>query len=249
MNFNFLNIPFYPIKSLKFMFTDKKILALSFAPVFIGIVCYFFIGRYIFTDLNSLGSEYLKQHFQRTTWPSYIFFTLLSVFFIFLLNWTFFILVSIISSPFNQFISSLVADKYRVNVFVDNSFLVQLKYLPKNLITEIVKMIFIFLFIFLSLVISFLFPPLSFLITALVLALSFVDYSWSRNSFNLQMCFRDLSSNFLTYILGGSCFILLISIPFLNILFLPLAVVFFTVSHCEKKRTINYLDCLQYNTM
>ncbi len=228
----FLKIPYLFFKSLDIMKSDKKIIMISIVPVFIGFVCYYFLGSYVFGDLFKMGEQYISQKFQVDGWVSTLLFSLISILFAVLVNWTFFIFVSVIAAPFNDLISSRVEKKYKPNnVLLDSEGF--FKGLPRIFKNEAKKVAFVILLSVVNIIIGFIFPPVSFLIGALILAISFIDYSWSRNNLEFSVCFKNIKTGFLSYLLGGIMFMFLISIPILNLFFLPFAVVFFTVIYCE----------------
>lgn len=228
-----LKVPYLFFKSIDILKSDKKIIFLSLIPVAIGFLCYYFLGGYVFGDLKTIGIEYLSQYVDMTGWVGSIFKGILAVLFAVLVNFTFFIFVSIIAAPFNDLISARVEKVYGTSQLEDQSFADTLKKLPTIAKNEGKKIFFIVLISIINIIISFFFPPASFLLAGLILAISFVDYSWSRNELTFGDCFGDLKKGFLAYLLGGVAFMLLISIPIINLFFLPLAVVFFTVIYCE----------------
>lgn len=228
-----LKLPFILFKSLDMLKSDKKIILFSFIPILIGFICYYFIGNYVFTDLFQLGQAYIKDHFEITGWISNLIYGLLIIFFGIFVNFTFFIFISIISGPFNDIISSLVAKKYNLNEVAEDEFGSMLKRLPKIIKNEVKKIFFLVLLSILNIVLSFFMPPLSLMIAGMLFAISFLDYSWSRKNFEFSACISDLKKGFLPYLAGGIIFIFLVSIPVLNLFFLPLSVIFFTVIHYE----------------
>jgi len=228
-------IPFYFIKSLSIIKSEKKIILFGAIPILIGILSYYFLGKLIFGDLYSLGNEYIKSHFQTSTWMNTLFFSLMTIIFFFLINWTFFIFVSIIASPLNDIISSLVDKHYNLDQSYKFKLSLLIKKLPKILINEIKKILLILILSILNFILSFIFAPASFLLAGFILSISFIDYSWSRNDLDFKQCLNDLKKNFFLYLLSGAIFMVFISIPLLNLLFLPFAVVYFTVIYCETK--------------
>ncbi|EQC44736.1 EI24 domain-containing protein [Bacteriovorax sp. Seq25_V] len=228
----FLKVPYLFFKSLDIMKSDKKIIMISVIPVVIGFICYYFLGSYIFGDLFKLGEQYLAEKFQVEGWVSTLLFSLISIMFAVLVNWTFFIFVSVIAAPFNDLISSRVEKIYRPSIETKDSEGFW-KGLPKVFKNEAKKVAFVIFLSVINIIIGFIFPPVSFLLGALILAISFIDYSWSRNNLEFGLCFQNMRHGFLSYLLGGILFMFLISIPVLNLFFLPFAVVFFTVIYCE----------------
>jgi CysZ protein len=202
-------------------------------PVLLGFVCYYFLGSYVFGDLQVMGKEYLSKHMDTTGWIGNVFFGLITILFAVFMNFTFFIFVSVIAAPFNDLISSRVERIYSKTQDDGQGFSEMMKKLPATIKNELKKVGFIIILSIINVIVSFAFPPASFLLAGLILAISFVDYSWSRNEMTFGECFGDLKKGFLPYLFGGIAFLFLIAIPILNLFFLPLAVVFFTVIYCE----------------
>ncbi len=226
-----LKVPYYFFKSVDFLKSDRKVMLLSTIPVLIGLICYYFLGAYVFGDLKQLGTEYLSQYVDMSGWMGSLFTWIIAIVFAIVINFTFFVFVSVIASPFNDLISERIAELYGVDPEGSNE--VMIKKLPRVLVNEFKKVLIIISISILNIAISFIFPPLSFVIAGLLLAVSFVDYSWSRKEMKVQACKEDFKRGVFVYTIGGMGFLFLISIPVLNLFFLPLAVVFFTTLHLE----------------
>ena len=86
-------------------------------------------------------------------------------------------------------------------------------------------------FIILSLIFGYIpiLTPISILITVLLLAMGFIDYSWSRHDISFSDCKIDLRRNFLSYAIGGGVFMVIVSVPIINIIVPSLATSYFTV--------------------
>src|SRR5690606_24907233 len=80
--------------------------------------------------------------------------------------------------------------------------------------------------------------PVSVIISATLLAIGFLDYSWSRHDMKLGECISDLRASFMSYVLGGIVFLFLIAVPVLNLFLLPYAVVYFTVLYADGRKAI-----------
>lgn len=228
-----LKVPYLFFKSLDIMKSDKRVIMFGMIPVLLGFTCYYFLGTYVFGDLQAMGKDYISQHVDTAGWVGNVFLGLITVLFAVFMNFTFFIFVSVIAAPFNDLISSRVEKIYAKTEDNSQGFSEMMKKLPTTLKNEAKKIGFIILLSIINVIIGFIFPPASFLLAGLIFAISFVDYSWSRNEMTFGECFGDLKKGFLAYLLGGILFLFLIAIPILNLFFLPLAVVFFTVIYCE----------------
>ena len=234
-----LKIPSLLLRSLVLILTKKKILLLSSLPILLGILFYIYFGHWFFGSLQEMAREFFKQYSDQISKYTSFFSLIFGALFIIITNWTFFIFVSIISAPFNDLLGKEIETLYQSNneketkKFSFKSFYNDCLNIFKN---EFKKILFLgTLFIF-GIICGFVFPPLSFIITSLMFSISFVDYSWSRNDFSFKDCLSHLKKNIFTYVFAGILFTFLISIPFLNLFFLPIAVVFFTLLFCEINR-------------
>ena len=231
----FLKVPYLFLKSFQVIKSDRKIMFYGMIPIAIGLTCYYFLGNYVFTDLYDMGKVWIQGKIEVGDWLGDVLIWVLGILFALFMNFTFFIFVSIFASPFNDLISTRVEEIYIGKNEDDEPFSRMLKKVPTILKNEAKKIGFIALLAIVNLIIGFTFPPASFVLAGLMFAISFVDYSWSRNEMTFGECFQNLKKGFLAYLLGGISFMFLISIPLLNLLFLPLAVVFFTIIYCELK--------------
>src|SRR5690606_12579225 len=141
--------------------------------------------------------------------------------------------ISVIASPFNDMISS------RIEKIINGQPLPSLgpafnsifKDIFFTIFNEIRKLSVIFLVTIFALVLNFipLLTPISLFLTVLLVAVAYLDYSWSRHNMILKACLKDVSGNFLTYAVGGAFFFFLISIPVLNLLVPSWATSYFTM--------------------
>ncbi len=228
---NVLKLPYFFFKSVDHLKSDRKVMFLSVIPVLIGLTCYYFLGQYVFGDLKTMGTEYLAGYIDMSGWIGSLFTWIIALVFAIVINFTFFIFVSVIASPFNDLISERIAEIYGLDPEgSDGKFFSRL---PGIIGNELKKISLIILLSIINIIISFIFPPLSFVIAGLLFSVSFVDYSWSRKEMTFSECRNDFKKSGIVYTLGGMGFLFLISIPILNLFFLPLAVVFFTTLHIE----------------
>lgn len=231
-------------ESFDIMRKDKLILLFSFVPVFIGLMLYYFLGQLIFTDLLGWINGFVETSVgeggvgKAISWLITI---ALSVLMYFAVSWTFVLIVSLIASPFNDIISNRTEQTLQGKVPepLDNSIKRLLNRLGLTLVNELKKITFIILMTIIALAINFvpILVPLSFLMTALLFAVSFADYSWSRNDLLFKDCLRDIRKNFLGYATSGALFIFVIAIPIINLMVLPFAVVYYTVFYTKNNLT------------
>ncbi len=214
---------------------DKWIPIFSMAPVTIGGLVYFFLGRYLFTDLLEMGKEWIENSISSGGWSSFLYYIivgLLTVIFYFLVSWTFILIVSLIASPFNDIISGRV-EKALIGKTPDDasvSFKHLLSNLGMTLFNEMKKIILIVALSLFGFFISFIpiLAPIALLISAILMAASFLDYSWSRKNMTAKECVAALRAHLIPYVLVGAGFLALMSIPVVNIFAIPFGVAYFT---------------------
>lgn len=222
--------------SFSIMMKDKVIILFSLAPILVGVLLYYFLGQLIFTDfldwinglvVSKVSSEGLGKII------GYLITATLSVVMYFAVSWTFVMIVSLIASPFNDIISNRTEKSLlgEVPESIDKSLSRLIKRIGFTLINELKKISFILTMTIIALVLNFIpvLAPVSFILSALLLATSFIDYSWSRKDKKFGECLIDIRKSFISYTISGSIFIGLIAIPLVNLITLPFAVVYFTV--------------------
>ncbi|MCF8057956.1 MAG: EI24 domain-containing protein [Bacteriovoracaceae bacterium] len=232
-------------ESLSVYRKDKWIVIFSFIPILIGALVYFVFGSYLYGDLLDKGRAFIEQSVSTGGWSQFFFWLLagiLTIGFYFLLSWTFVLVVSGLASPFNDIISNrveriLVGETPEV---VGASFTRLFKRLSQTLSNEFKKIIFIIILNILAFAVSFvgILAPISVLISSLLMAVSFLDYSWSRKNMTFTECLSDLRGSFFSYGLMGGGFLILITIPIFNLFMLPFGVVYFTVLHVKRNTQI-----------
>ena len=211
-------------------------LILTLFPIVVGIILYVLMGRYILSEGMSYGNALISEYLSNDTASgvlSFIVATLLSILLFFFVNWTFVLILSIIASPFNDMLSSRIEKLLRSEKpqNLKESIGQIIKRIGGVIFTELKKVIVILILSLLAFVFGYIpvLTPLSVLISVLLLAISFLDYSWGRNDWTFQDCKRDVLKNILSYSLGGGFFMIVVSIPFVNIIVPPLATSYFTI--------------------
>lgn len=209
---------------------------LSTIPILIGGVLYYSVGSYAMGEIGGLAENYLSGVIGNgtvNTVLNYIITAILYIAAFFIVNFTFVLVVSIIACPFYDLLSERI-EKAEIGENLpglSTSLGRILKNFFKTVWNEIKK---ISLIVFLAIIafslswIPFLLP-LSIFISALLLSIDFLDYSWSRHSLTLKAVRKDLRKNILPYALSGGLFIFLMSIPIVNLMFFSYGVSFFTV--------------------
>jgi len=192
------------------------------------------------------GKALIDQYITGDTLSGIVYYLVAAIFTImlyFLINWTFVLIISLISSPFNDMLSSRVEKIHRgqaLDSFGESFTKIGSKFFS-TIFNEIKKIIFIVVLSLISLVFGYipLLTPLSVLITVLLLAIGFIDFSWSRHKLSFGSCFNDIRKHFLGYSFGGGFFFILISVPIVNLIVSPLATSYFTILWIKNNESRN----------
>lgn len=228
-------------KSLSLLKQDKVILLLSFVPVVVGITAYYYLGNLFYVDFLNWGKEYISGSVSEGHWMSvlsWLFTAILTVILYFLVSWTFVLFVSIIASPFNDIISGRVERRLLNKTSEEISSEKFFSKLLKILTNELKKISLIIVLSIFSFIVGLFFPPLAFAISALLLAVSFLDYAWSRKELTFSECLSNVRKSFLSYLVSGCAFMGLIAIPIVNLFVLPYAVIYYSVVYYSKENEL-----------
>lgn len=234
----------YPFKSIGLFFKYPKTIIHSIIPVTINMVLYlstFFLiySRIMEQSAKFTGADATNAGF----WSEFINVIILIVSFILVLVICYFVLLiigGIISAPFNENISLIIEENltglktdYNPGFWKDTWL---------NILSEIKKLSFYFIFIFVFFLIGFI--PLIGGIISVVLsslfsfyfnALDFYDYPMTRRFYTFRQKIRITSSKPL-YSLGFGCAAFLIMfLPVVNVLLKPLCVISGTAFYFEKQ--------------
>ncbi len=223
-------------QAFNYLFKDKVCLALSLMPIVIGIILYGFFGNFIFSEAIDLGHKYISEYFSNETMGEIVTFLVkafLTVMLFFIVNWTFVLIVAIIASPFNDLLSERVEKIYLEETlpsFSDSVSNSLTTFFPK-ILNEIKKVSFILGLSILAVIIGFIpiVAPVSILISVILLASEFLDFSWGRHSLSLQECKQDLKKNVPSYMVGGIFFMVIVAIPLVNLIVPAYATSYFTL--------------------
>ena len=222
--------------SYKLLLKDKVSLVLAIVPIVIGITLYYFIGKSIFTNLMAYGQEYISSYVSNESLGSFVNIvvgSLLSILLYFIVNWTFVLIVSIIASPFNNVLSQRLEKLYLGESLpsFNESFQSTFNNFFMQIFNEIKKISMILGLSILAVLFGFfpLLTPISILIGSIILSTEFLDFSWGRHEMSYPEIKSELKKNFISYSLGGSFFMLLVSIPLVNLLVPSWGTSFFTI--------------------
>ena len=228
-------------RALSILTKDKVILSLAFLPVLIGATLYFYLGVTLYKFIVGEGKVKIASIIGTEFGSGFVYGILIALFsavLFFIFNWTFVLLVSVIASPFNDLISSRVERKYTSLAREEEKFSLKkfIKSVLKTIWNETKKVSFIMALTLIALALS-IFPvlaPLSFILSALLMAIQFIDYSWGRHEWSLRKCVKDSFKHSFSYILGGAAFIFIMAIPGANLVGITVGVIYFTLIWAEK---------------
>ncbi|MBF0207158.1 MAG: EI24 domain-containing protein [Oligoflexia bacterium] len=235
-------------QSLKMLFSDSKLFYKGvLPPIVLGLFFYllltwwFFRGflpqfnHWVLSKISGLFGINSSLFFSADGGFFYWMLSLLLVFaFAFFINLTYLLVVSIFASPFNDYISKraeFLIGKTRATTgdSTDDGWGFRTF---GNLMKREIKKISLILFVSILTVLLNLLPilfPLSFLLTGILISWQFSDYAWSRHELELPVIITEIRKNLLLYCLSGWLFLILLSIPLLNVLVIPFAVIYYSI--------------------
>lgn len=215
---------------------DKVSLLLALIPILIGLALYIFVGQAYFSTLIEYGQSYIEKNLSDGTFGQVLYYLVVAVLTValyFIVNWTFVLVLSIIASPFNDLLSSRIEKVYLGKELpsLGESFQGMFQEVIHTVFNEVKKMTLILVLSLLAFVIGYipLLTPISIFITVILLAAGYVDYSWSRHNMPFKECRSDISGNIFSYGIGGFFFMIIVSIPIINIIVPSLATSYFTI--------------------
>ncbi len=232
-------------QAFRLLRNSKVIMMLSLLPILLGAIFYGLGGYLLFSEALPWIKEIIRSFLDAPDIGlpiSYLLTILLSVFFYLMMNWTFLIFVSLISCPFNDYICRKINSIMIPNKLMDDK--ITFAKIKAIVINELKKMSLILIISISSMVIGFIpiLTPLSFILAAILLSSSFLDYSWSNKDLSFRQCVRFIASNLWLIILTGVIFIFFMSIPLLNLVVFPFAVIYYSVLFIkieEDEKSIN----------
>lgn len=229
-------------QGFKLILSDKINFLMALIPILLGATLFYFLGDYILDDLHAILKEYIVNKLGDSGWSSFLeklVFGLLSIIVFLIVNWFFVIIVTILASPFNFILSNRIRKTLNgeevpgmgeeIKSFWSNFF--------RTILDEIKKSLLIIFLVVLSLILSFV-PVLNFAvwaINALLFSYDYLDFSFSHYEYSYQQLVKNYRMNFFIYLLSGVGFLLIISVPVVNIFIPALACAHFTVLYSHGK--------------
>lgn len=223
-------------EAIRYILKDKVSFILALIPVLIGISLFILVGVGMFSTMQGIGNEYIAKYLGGGTFGevvTWIIKIILTILLYYIINITFVMILSIIASPFNDMLSNRIEKQILgedLPSFSD-SMKGSVANLGSTLVNESKKIIIVLGISLFSVVLGLvpLLTPLSFILSAVVLSIEFIDFSWSRHNMTFKECRSEYRSHFFSYSFGGLFFMFLVSIPLINIIVPAYGTSYFTV--------------------
>ncbi len=236
----------FPV-ALKMIFTDPVNFVLSLFPTVIAFAIYIFSVIVIYRN-SEIFVDFFRGYIytaDQATILAKIITAVLIIFLFFIMSWTFVVLVGIISAPFNSLLSARIEQKLVQRIIMDEDQKHAIEQVKSSMMAtfknEFKKLIFLGLMATLAFVLNMfpLFYPIGIFMVATLLAIQFVDYSWSRKNMHFSECLKDTFRNIIPYSFGGAIFLALVAIPLVNAFVPAMATSYFTVLWLVRQKKID----------
>lgn len=226
--------------SLALLKRDKGLLLLGLVPIIIGVIVYSFVGKLIYGDFLAYLNSHLEGQIGSEGWFEVVkvFITaLITLLFYFLISWTFISVVGIFACPFNDLMAGRVEKLYlgQQTSEAGTSLKRMFSLLIYTVFNELKKVFFVMTLTLVGIVLSFIFPPIGIVFSSILIAVSFVDYSWGQHDFNVRNCLKNYARSFWVYTISGAIFMFWVAVPVINLLALPFGVVYFSLLFVKKE--------------
>ena len=231
--------------AIKAVFKDPINVMLFMIPTLIAMGIYVFIGAYIIKNASFLSdnlSRYMP-HSVDSSFISYILTALLLFFLLMVMNWTYVIFVGVIASPFNDALSSRIEKKLSSQPLPtrEETWTKLIARIGQTFTNEFKKIFFIMILGAMAFIMNYIpaLYPVALILSSTLIAIQFIDYSWSRHGMKTRECFMDLLRNFFPYSSIGFLFLLFISVPIINAFVPAFATSYYTVLWLYRQNKIN----------
>ena len=223
--------------SLILQFRDRYLLLASLFPVLLSLILLVLIGGWGVSEATASSRAWLNGFFSSDSFILNSLLWLIGAIIIsclyFLGSFIFLLMVSVLSCLFSDFISYRVEhlligeQQFIVREIISGTLKRSLSIVKNELkkISFISLMIGVAAFFGLS---AFLFP-LGLYLTWSLVAIQFLDYSWSRHQMQFSECLGDFKEPWVIYGLSGATFGFLLALPYIGILAFSLANIYFTI--------------------
>lgn len=231
--------------SFRMIFKDPVNLFLAIIPTVLALSIYFLAIYTIFrnSDMVVVSLNDFIPSSQAAGWVGKLLTAIMVIFTFLLMSWTFVLVVGILAAPFNSMLSSRIERKLAgkaMTASTSQTFSEIASKLGQTFKNELKKLIFLIVIGILAFLLNLfpLFYPIGLFLVATLLAVQFVDYSWSRHDLHFGNCFKDLVSNIIPYSIAGFLFLILITVPIINAFVPALATSYFTVLWLHRQNKI-----------
>lgn len=231
--------------SFKMILKDPINLLLSLVPTGIALGLYFLTINTIYRNSDRFVSMFRGYIYtaDQADLLAKILTAVLIIFIFFVMSWTFVVVVGIIAAPFNSMLSSRIEKKltqHLVEGTRKETFEKIGQSLGQTFKNELKKLILIVIVAGVAFLLNLfpLFYPLGIFLVSILLAVQFVDYSWSRNQMHFGACLKDVLKNIFPYGISGFFFLLLVTVPIINAFIPALATSYYTVLWLHRQNKI-----------
>jgi CysZ protein len=223
--------------ALKVIVTDPVNFVMAVVPTLLALLVYILsiAGIYRNSDMFVAFFRGYVYNSDQATFLSQILMGILIIFVFFVMSWTFVLVVGIIAAPFNSLLSARIEQKLVRRVIMDEDQGHALAEVKKSIVStfknEFKKLFFLIVAGAFAFVLNIfpLFYPLALFLIATLLAIQFVDYSWSRHDLSVTECLRDVGKNIIPYSLSGALFLVVVPVPLVNAFVPALATSYYTI--------------------
>jgi CysZ protein len=223
--------------ALKMILTDPVNFILAVVPTLIALFVYVLsiTGIYRNSDMFVAffqGYVYTSSHAMLL---SQLLTGVLIIFVFFVMSWTFVLVVGIVVAPFNSLLSARIEQKLVQRVLMDEDqghALAEVKRsLGATFKNEFKKLFSLAVAGGFAFVLNLfpLFYPMAVFLIATLLAVQFVDYSWSRHDLSVGQCLADVARNIVPYSVSGMLFLVLVPVPIVNAFVPAVATSYYTI--------------------
>ncbi len=232
--------------ALKVIVTDPVNFILAVVPTILALLLYLLsiAGIYRNSDIFVAMFRGYVYNSEQATLLSQILTGILILFVFFVMSWTFVLVVGIIAAPFNSLLSARIEQKLVQRTIMDEDHQHALSEVKRSVLSifknELKKLCYLILagaFAFVLNIFPAFYPLALFLISSL-LAVQFIDYSWSRHNLTVGQCLSDVAKNIIPYSLSGALFLVVVPVPLVNAFVPAVATSYYTILWLKRQKKI-----------
>lgn len=213
---------FAPLKSLRLITKNSKLMKLSIIPLLIGILTYSLLVFLVWHFFPSIAEKIAgsPDGFFEEIWY-YIKNALMILVAGFAIIFSFSLFVNIVASPFNERLAREILLTKGVDIPQDPKFL---KEIGRIIAVETRKSLFLLLIAGLAFVIGLIpiFSPIAFFVTASLLSFAYIDFSLEVMRLPFKTRIKFYTKNIIPIGIMGMIYGITLSIPVLNLFMIPI---------------------------